>query len=127
MGNFKKLEQLLKSLTEGIVPGCACTVMQNGEVIFEGSAGFADISEGTPVTPSSVFRHASTTKLFTYAITMMLYEEGAFLLSDPLYEYLPEWRGTKKFVTSPNGTLAVKPLKRPITIQDAMAMACGLP
>lgn len=127
MSRFATLQKLLDRLAQTTVPGCACTVIQNGEVLFEGCAGYADIATGKPVTPNSMFRHASTTKLFTYAITMMLYEEGAFLLSDPLYEYLPEWRNTQKFMVSGNGTVSTAPLENPITIRDAVTMACGLP
>jgi CubicO group peptidase (beta-lactamase class C family) len=68
-----------------------------------------------------MFSQASTTKLFTYAILGMIYEEGKFLFSDPLYEYLPEWKNTKKFVTLPNGEVTVAPLEKPITIRDAVA------
>lgn len=57
----------------------------------------------------------------------MIYEEGKFLFSDPLYYYLPEWKNTQKYVRRPNGEITVEPLEKPITIRDAVAMMCGLP
>lgn len=127
MATFENLDRLLQRFAAKTVPGCACVIMRNGETIYEGYAGYADLEKKTPVTEHSMFRQASTTKLFTYAICMMLFEQGEFLLNEPLYAYLPEWRDTKKFVTLPNGEVTVVPVEHPITIRDALTMSCGLP
>ena len=128
MKDFSRMDNLLKSFVEqGTNPGCAVAVMQGDELIYHGEAGFADIESGKKVDVHSMFSQASTTKLFTYAILGMIFEEGKFLFSDPLYYYLPEWKDTKKYVTRPNGEVDVVPLEKPITIRDAVAMMCGLP
>ena len=128
MKDFTRLDNLLKRFTEeGTNPGCAAAVMQGDELIWHGEAGYADIESGKKVDVHSMFSQASTTKLFTYAILGMIYEEGKFLFSDPLSEYLPEWKNTKKYVTLPNGAVETAPLEKPITIRDAVAMMCGLP
>ena len=122
MRDFSKVDKLLQGFVEqGTNPGCAVAVMQGDELIYHGEAGYADIASGKKVDVHSMFSQASTTKLFTYAILGMIYEEGKFLFSDPLYEYLPEWKDTKKFVTLPNGEVTVAPLEKPITIRDAVA------
>ena len=125
--NFTKMDNLLNRFVQNTVPGCACVIMKDGAPIYEGYAGYADIEAKKPITEHSIFRQASTTKLFTYAICMMLLERGEFLLSDPLYEYLPEWRNTRKFVRRPNGELITEPVEHPITIMHALTMACGMP
>lgn len=127
MGDFKRLDALLKKFADETVPGCACVVMKKEEVLHEGYAGWADAEQKRPIDPKSVFRQASTTKLFTYAIMGMLYEEGRFLFSDPIGEYLPEWKHTTKWIRKENGEVEVLPLERPITVRDAAAMMCGLP
>ena len=125
--SFKDIDALLDRFSKTTVPGCACVIMKDCEPIYEGYFGYADIENQKPITEHSIFRQASTTKLFTYMIMMQLYEQGKFLISDPLYEYLPEWKNTKKYVTLPyQGTVAV-PTDNPITIRDALTMACGLP
>ena len=98
MGTFKNLDRLLDSFTQGSIPGCACVVMQNHDILYESYSGFADIEKGTKINERSIFRQASTTKLFTYAIGMMLFEEGAFRFTDPIYDFLPEWKNTTKYV-----------------------------
>ena len=125
--DFSKLDRLLRQFAENSVPGCTCSIMQGDELIYEGAAGYADIAGGKKVDSHSMFRQASTTKLFTYAILGMLYEEGKFLFSEPVGKYLPEWSETRKFVQRPDGNLEIVPTERPLTIQNAVAMMCGLP
>ena len=125
--DFSKLDRLLEEFASHSVPGCTCTIMQGDKAIYEGAAGYADIASGKKVNAHSMFRQASTTKLFTYAILGMLYEEGRFLFSEPVGKYLPEWSETKKFVVRPNGEVDTVPTERPLTIQNAVAMMCGLP
>ena len=128
MRDFTKMDRLLQSFVEqGSNPGCAVAVMQGDELIYHGEAGYADIASGKKVDIHSMFSQASTTKLFTYAILGMIFEEGKFLFSDPLYYYLPEWKNTRKYIRRPNGEIDVVPLEKPITIRDAVAMMCGLP
>ena len=99
MRDFTRMDKLLESFVEqGTNPGCAVAVMQGDELIYHGEAGYADIESGKKVDEHSMFSQASTTKLFTYAILGMLYEEGKFLFSDPVGKYLPEWSETKKFI-----------------------------
>lgn len=127
MSRFQKLDDLLERFADKSIPGCACTITKNDEIIYEGYAGYADIDTKERVHARSMFRQASTTKLFTYAIIAMLYEEGKFLLSDPIYEYLPEWRKMTKYHIGPNNEVEIVDLENPITIKDAVTMACGLP
>ncbi len=125
--DFTKLDRLLEDFAQNSVPGCTCSIFEKGELIYEGGAGWADIASGKKVDAHSMFRQASTTKLFTYAILGMLYEEGKFLFSDPVGNYLPEWKDTKKYVLRPDGNLDVVPTERPLSIRNAVSMMCGLP
>ena len=128
MKDFSRLDALIRRFTEeGSVPGCTVAVMQNDELIYHGESGYANRESKKPVDVNSMFSQASTTKLFTYAIIGMLYEEGKFLFSDPVSDYLPEWKDTKKYVVLPNGEVTVKPLDHPMTIRNAVAMMCGMP
>ncbi|MBR5931210.1 MAG: beta-lactamase family protein [Lachnospiraceae bacterium] len=125
--DFSRLDALLEEFANNSVPGCTCSIMQGDEVIYEGAAGYADIASGKKANGHSMFRQASTTKLFTYAILGMLYEEGKFLFSDPVGKYLPEWAETKMFVQRPDGTVDIVPTEKPLNIHDAVCMMCGLP
>lgn len=127
MNDFTKLDQLMENFAENSIPGCGCCIMQGDEVIYEKYAGYSDLENGKPVTPDTIYRQASTTKLFTYVIGGMLYEEGKFLFTDPIYEYLPEWKNSVKWIQTANGNVEYVPVKRPMTIGDVVTMRCGLP
>jgi N-acyl-D-amino-acid deacylase len=71
-------------------PGAAVMVIEDGETLFEGGFGFADIESRTPITPRSAFRLASVSKQFTAMAVMILAERGQLAYDDPVVEYLPE-------------------------------------
>ncbi len=128
MRDFSKMDALIaRFFEEGSVPGCSVAIMENDELVYHGEAGYQNIGDRVPVDVESMFSQASTTKLFTYALMGMFYEEGCFLFSDPVSDYLPEWKDTKKFVVLPNGNIETRPLDKPLTIRNAVAMMCGLP
>ncbi|HSI78075.1 MAG TPA: serine hydrolase domain-containing protein [Lunatimonas sp.] len=55
-----------------------------------GSSGKADILENLDMNTCTVSKAASITKTFVAVLTMMLAEEGAFNLDDPLEKWLPQ-------------------------------------
>ena len=126
MQDFSKLDRLLQHFSDTSLPGCTCAVMQDGKWIYSGWSGFADREKGIPAGRETIYRQASMTKLFTYTILGMLYEEGAFLLSDPIGDYLPEWKQSCRWERTEAGEIRTVPT-RPITIRDAITMSCGLP
>ncbi len=71
-------------------PGAAVMVIEDGEILFKGGFGFADIESGIPITPQSAFRLASVSKQFTAMAIMILSERGQLAYDDRLTQYLPE-------------------------------------
>ena len=127
MATLKQLDALLQSFVENGLPGCALQIARRGETIYEGYFGYADLEAGTPVTRDSIFRQASMSKIPLYTVAMMLYEKGKFLLTDPISDFLPEWKDAKKFVHSPNGYPHIVPVEHPVTIRDILSMKCPMP
>lgn len=126
MADFSKLDRLLERFAQTTVPSCSCAVMQHGKLIYSGAKGEANLEQHQPADTESVYRQASMTKLFTYTILGMLYEEGQFLFTDPISDFLPEWKESCCYTTTPAGETVIVPT-RPITIRDAVTMTCGLP
>ena len=73
------------------VPGVVTLVARRGRVVHLEAFGNRDAEAGAPMTTDVIFRIASMTKPITSAAVMMLYEEGHFLLSDPISKWLPEF------------------------------------
>ena len=127
MSDFKALDTLLQKYVDDGLPGCSCVIAQKGEILYEKYFGWADIEAGEHLNRSHVFRQASLTKIAMYTTAMMIYEQGRFLMSNPLYDYFPEWRHSQKIVCLPNGSVDIIPTEHPITIKNIMNMTCGLP
>lgn len=127
MADFKDLDALLQKYVDDGLPGCGCVIAKNGETLYEKYFGWADVENGVPLAQQHVFRQASLTKVAMYTMAMMLYEQGKFLMTDPLYEYFPEWRHSTKAVSRPDGGVDIVPVDNPITIKNIMNMTCGLP
>lgn len=84
------VEALFEAFTEGDSPGAAVMVIEDGEVLFEGGFGLADLESRTPITPQSSFRLASVSKQFTAMAIMILAERGQIAFDDKVVKYLPE-------------------------------------
>lgn len=118
MGSFTYLDDFLKEHVKRGPAGCGCAVAQNGELMYEGYYGYADLEKGRPITPDSVYRQFSMTKVVVCTAAMMLFERGRFLMNDPIYEYFPEWRHTMVAEESEDGAVVIRPVKSPIRIKD---------
>jgi CubicO group peptidase (beta-lactamase class C family) len=66
------------------------------------------------------------TKPITSLAVMVLYEEGHFLLDDPISKYLPEFRNPKVLVKPASGEPYSIPATREITIRDLPRYASRL-
>ncbi|MEE4349367.1 MAG: serine hydrolase domain-containing protein [Pacificimonas sp.] len=72
-------------------PGASVVVMEDGEIVYAGAQGLADLEAGTPLTPDTVLRLASITKQFSAAVMMQLVDEGRVSLDDPVSKFLPDY------------------------------------
>lgn len=127
MAQFDHLSALLKSFTEQGPSGCACMIAKDGEVVYEGYFGQANLEKGTAVDADTVFRLYSMTKVVVCTAAMILFERGKFLLNEPLHLYLPEYKDVRKTVTHANGQVHTEPVQNPILVRHAFGMMTGHP
>ena len=123
------------------IPGLAIVVVRDAKVVQEQTYGRADVELDVPVTESTVFQIASTTKIFTAIALGKLEEENRLSLDDPVGLYLPElpagWKGITlgqmgahvsglpDIIESPNAPLSATFLKR--SEHDSMVYAESQP
>jgi CubicO group peptidase (beta-lactamase class C family) len=125
--DFKHLDTLLRDLTANMIPGCGCLIAKEGKTLFENYYGYSDLQRGIPVIENSVFRLYSMTKVIVCTAALMLFERGRFLLNDPIYEYLPEYRKLTVAKSAADGRVTYEESLNPILIKHAFAMSVGLP
>jgi CubicO group peptidase (beta-lactamase class C family) len=108
----------------GRLPGAVALIARHGRLGYFESFGVRG-ADDAPMAKDCIFRIYSMTKPITSVAAMMLWEEGRFLLSDPIAEYLPEL-GALKVAVSKGTEIGYVPIDRPITIQDLLRHTSGL-
>ena len=71
-------------------PGCAVSVIADGDLVYKRGYGMADLDSKAPLTSSSVFDVCSIGKQFTAACIALLIQRGDLSLDDDIRAYLPE-------------------------------------
>jgi CubicO group peptidase (beta-lactamase class C family) len=115
-------------IKKGWMNGAIGMIVRNGKIIYYKSAGYNDLEAKTPLPKDDIFRIASQTKAITSVAVMMLYEEGKFLLGDPVSKYIPSFAHEQvldKFNESDSSYTTV-PAKRDITIRDLLTHTSGI-
>jgi CubicO group peptidase (beta-lactamase class C family) len=109
----------------GRVPGAVALIARRGQLAYFESFGKRDPSSGAPMQRDTIFRIYSMTKPIVSVATMMMWEEGRFLLSDPVSKYLPEL-GALKVAVARGSEIELVEAQRPITVQDLLRHTSGL-
>lgn len=131
----ERLERITAAIRESVdggrIAGGAALVARRGKIAYHTAVGMADREANQPLRTDSLFRIASMTKPVTSVAVMMLYEEGRFLLGQPVSDFLPEFKEMRvldppwpRDRTSPPGKLV--PAARPITIFHLLTHTAGL-
>lgn len=117
-----RLRAALNSRIEkGHVPGAVAAIARNGRLVSHEAFGARDPIAGDPMPRDAIFRIYSMTKPIVSVAAMMLWEEGRFLLSDPIARFIPAFAGSKVLVAGESVAAA-----RAITIQDLLRHTSGL-
>ena len=85
LGELEKV--VLDELRETKTPGAAVAIVNGGRVVYAKGFGVRDVETNTPVTPDTLFRLGSTTKMFTGAAAVVLAEQGKIRLDAPVGDY----------------------------------------
>jgi CubicO group peptidase (beta-lactamase class C family) len=96
-------------------------VARHGQVVHFEAAGRYGLEDDRPMETDALFRIFSMTKPITTVAAMILYEEGAFHLGDPVTKYLPELAGMQPLI---DGKLV--PPEIQMTIEQLMTHTAGL-
>ncbi len=120
--NFTPLMDFLDKLANTRTPGNAMVIYHNNEEVFRYSSGYSDLENKTVMTGNELFNVYSCSKPITVTAAMQLYEKGEFLLDDPLYSFIPEYR--EMYVKTADGEF--KKAEKPITMRHLFTMSAGL-
>jgi len=123
-------EYMRNEVATGKIPGAIVLIQQHGHPVYDEKFGVRDVESRHPITEDTIFRLYSMSKPITSVTAMMLVEDGKLRLDDPLSKYIPAFVdvqvGVEKRDDSGKVTLALEPLRRPITIEDLLRHTSGL-
>ena len=115
-----------RSIDEKRIAGAVTLVARRDHVVWLKAQGMMDREAGKPMRTDSLFRICSMTKPITSLAVMMLYEEGRFLLDDPVSKYIPELKNPKVLVKPASGQPYTIPASKEITIRNLLTHTSGL-
>jgi CubicO group peptidase (beta-lactamase class C family) len=81
-------KHLLGIMDKYKIVGLSAAVFNDNKLIWKGGYGWANLETGRAVTPETLFRVASLSKMVTATALMQLYEQGKFSLDDDISQYL---------------------------------------
>jgi methyl acetate hydrolase len=84
-------EVLDDAVARGAVPGVVALAAGDDGVLYEGAAGVREAGAGDAITPDTMMRIASMTKMVTTVAALQLVERGELDLDAPVETYRPEW------------------------------------
>lgn len=114
-------EKMHEFVDKGILSNVQTAVIRKGKLVHMDTYGYEDIASKDPLKENSIFRIYSMTKPIVSIGLMMLYEEGAFQLNDPLHKYVPAFKEMQVHTTGSNTEAA----KQPIRIVDVLRHTTG--
>ncbi len=121
---------LQEYVDKGIVPNAVAFIARRGKVFYYKGFGYSNMENKTPVKKDDIFRIASQSKALTSIAVMMLYEEGKFLLDEPISKYIPAFKNPTVLVSydeKDRKRYITRPAKSEITIRQLLTHTAGIP
>jgi CubicO group peptidase (beta-lactamase class C family) len=122
----KRLERINAFIKDYVdtnqIAGAVTLVARKGKIVHFESQGWRYKEENQPMEKDAIFSLASMTKPIVSTALMMLWEDGRFMLDDPISKWLPSY--AKKEVLDPLSGRSVP--ARPVTVRHILSHTSGL-
>ena len=120
-----------RAIEDEQISGAVTLVSRRGEIAHFETHGVKDLESGEPMRKDTIFAIASMTKPVTGVAVLMLVEEGAVRLSDPISRFIPEFRDTQVAIPRPKqrgeeDRIYTVPAEREVTVRDLLTHTAGL-
>src|SRR5687767_15037397 len=126
---LQRIDNMIRRyIDDGKMYGATALIARNGKIVYYRGFGYDDKENKKPMKRDAIFRIASQTKAITSVAVMMLFEEGKFLLDEPVSKYLPAFKNPKvldKF-NEKDSSYTTVPAKSEITIRQLLSHTSGI-
>jgi CubicO group peptidase (beta-lactamase class C family) len=129
--NPQRLAHLDRLITEryvacGKMPCVQILIARHGELVHELVVGDRDVERRLPAQADTLYRIYSMTKPLTSLAFMMLVEEAAVALDDPVEKFIPQWKGLGVFLSGDLAGFETRTAARPMQMVDLLRHTSGL-
>ena len=124
-----RIDDLLKEHVKNqSIPGAVALIVRNGKIVYHKAFGYSDVEKKSSLKKDDIFRIASQSKAITSLAVMMLWEEGKFLLDDPVSKYIPAFRNPRvlKSFNKEDSTYTTEPAQRQVTVRHLLTHSSGI-
>ncbi len=114
----------------GELPGVVVMAAREGQLVYSAALGDLDPVGGSEMTEGAIFRIYSMTKPLVSVGAMILLEDGALQLTDPVSKHLPGFVDMEVSTAATdlygNRSYKTVPAEREMTVQDLLRHTAGL-
>jgi CubicO group peptidase (beta-lactamase class C family) len=119
-------KRMQEYIDQNKVAGTVTLVARHGKIVNFEALGYSDREKKIPMKKDDIFVLMSMTKPIASTALMMQYEQGKFLLTDPISKWLPEFAHMKAKASDGQGGSKLVDA-RPITVRHILTHTAGLP
>lgn len=125
--DFGALDETVNAeLKERRTPGAGVAVIVGDRVVYAKGYGVQSVESSEPVTPDTIFRMGSTTKMLTAAALVTLADKGKIKLAAPIGDFVKNLNPAVAKVTAHqllSQSAGIRDFASPVTSQDDAALS----
>ena len=126
-GRLGRIDAYLRRYVDaGLLPGWQLAISRGGKIAHASSYGLRHREDSVPVGDDSLFRIYSMTKPIVSVAAMMLYEHGAFQLSDPVGDIIPSFADLSVYSGGSDLRPSTVPAAEPMRMVHLLTHTSGL-
>ena len=111
----------------GHIAGVVGAVVRHGKLVYMEALGQSNIEAARPMPEDAIFRLYSMARSITSLAAMILWEEGAFRLDDPISQYLPQFEDQRVFADARSPSMdRTQPRNGEITVEHLLLHTSGM-
>ncbi|WP_420452761.1 serine hydrolase domain-containing protein [Ilumatobacter sp.] len=119
-------DHFARYVDDGRLAGWQIAIERHGQLAHHRTHGSRDLAAGADWTDDTIVRLYSMTKPITSVAAMMLHEQGAFQLKDPVSEFIGEFADTPVYRSGSFQAPMLEPQTEPMRIWHLLTHTSGL-
>jgi CubicO group peptidase (beta-lactamase class C family) len=124
---LQRVDRVLDAyVADGRHIGSHVVITRAGKVVYSSARGDRDAGAGLPVEPDTIWRIYSMTKPITSVAALMLFEEGALNLFDPVAKFIPSFADVRVYRKGPAMAPLTVPASEPMLVWHLLTHTAGL-